>query len=142
VNLRKLSPSESAELLSAFRYGRLGLSLENHPYVIPMSYVYSNGKIYLHSRKKGEKVGIATNNPNACFEVDILSENLWSSVVARGKIKFSTDIATKRIMFNAYMFKDMRGHGGKPFKQQELNYMDFVIWEMEIEEITGREGIW
>ena len=142
MNPRKLSPSENVDLLSAFRYGRLGLSLENQPYVIPMSYVYSNGKIYLHSKKKGEKVGIAANNPNACFEVDILNENLWSSVIARGKIKCLTDIATKRIMFNAYMFKDMRGHGGKSFKQEELNNMDCIIWEMEIEEMTGREGIW
>nr|HPM26427.1 pyridoxamine 5'-phosphate oxidase family protein [Methanothrix sp.] len=46
---RDLSKEECSSILSAARYGRLGLAREGRPYVVPMSYVYADGRIYLHS---------------------------------------------------------------------------------------------
>lgn len=139
---RDLSLEECAALLSASRYGRLGLSLNDMPYIIPMSYVYSNGKIYLHSRGNGKKVEIATKNSNVCFEVDLLDKNHWSSVLAYGRAKLSSDIEAKKRMFDTFMGKDLKGHGGKEFQREELEKMDMTIWEIEIKEMTGREGVW
>lgn len=139
---RDLSLEECAALLSAGRYGRLGLSLNDMPYIIPMSYVYSNGKIYLHSRGKGKKVELATKNSNVCFEVDLLDKNHWSSVLAYGRAKLSSDIEAKKRMFDTFMGKDLKGHGGKEFQREELEKMDMTIWEIEIKEMTGREGVW
>lgn len=47
---RELSEEECKALLLSARYGRLGLSRDDQPYVVPMSFVYHDGKIYLHSR--------------------------------------------------------------------------------------------
>lgn len=139
---RDLSLEECAALLSAGRYGRLGLSLNDMPYIIPMSYVYSNGRIYLHSRGLGKKVEIATKNSNVCFEVDLLDKNRWSSVLAYGRAKLSSDVEAKKRMFDTFMGKDLKGHGGKEFQREELEKMDMTIWEIEIKEMTGREGVW
>jgi len=139
---RELSSEECAVLLSTGRYGRLGLSLNNMPYVVPMSYVYSNGKIYLHSRERGKKVEIASKNPNAVFEVDLLDKNRWSSVIAYGNVSFSSDIEAKARMFSAFINKDLGGHAGKQFKKEDLEKMEMTIWEIEIKEMTGREGVW
>ncbi len=133
---------ECVALLSAGRYGRLGMSLNDMPYVIPMSYVYSDGKIYLHSRGCGKKVEFATKNSNVCFEVDLLDKNRWSSVVAYGQASLSSDIEAKARMFGAFTHKGMGGHGGKQFKKEDLEKMEMTIWEIEIKEMTGREGIW
>lgn len=73
-------------MLSISRYGVLGLSFKNKPYVIPMSFVYSKGNIYLHSRVKEEKIALAINSPTVCFEVD-----------------------AKRGMFDAFEIKTWRG---------------------------------
>ena len=81
---RDLSPDECTSLLSAARYGRLGLSKDNRPYVVPMSYVYEDGKIYLHSRGMGKKVEYATKNPSVCFQIDVLEKERWTSVIASG----------------------------------------------------------
>ncbi len=139
---RELSSVECAALLSAGRYGRLGLSLNDMPYIVPMSYVYSNGRIYLHSRGKGKKVEIATKNPSVCFEVDLLDKNQWSSVVAYGNVSLSSDTEAKVKMFSAFTNKDLGGHAGKQFKKEDLDKMEMTIWEIEIKEMTGREGVW
>ncbi len=139
---RELSLDECRALLSATRYGRLGLSLNNVPYVVPMSFVYRNGKIYLHSRGKGKKVEYATKNPKVCFQIDLLEENRWSSVLALGTAKLADDVKSKKRMFDAFTRKDMQGHGGKQFSREELENMEMTIWEIEISELTGREGMW
>jgi hypothetical protein len=138
----ELPPEERIALLSNLRYGRLGMSFNNKPYVVPMSYVYHNDKIYLHSRKEGEKLKIARNNPKVCFQVDHLHNNHWASVIARGKIKVSIDIETKKKMFNAYVDHNMGGHGKRKFTPEDIENIDMVILEMEIDEMTGRQGIW
>jgi uncharacterized protein len=139
---RDLSQEECENLLSSSRYGRLGLSQSDTPYVIPMSYVFSNGKIYLHSRGKGKKVEIASQNPRVCFQVDLLDKNRWSSVLATGRAKLSDDVEAKKRMFDIFIGKEMKGHGNKQFSREELERMEMTIWEIDVEEITGREGMW
>ncbi len=139
---RELSLDECRALLSATRYGRLGLSSNNVPYVVPMSFVYRDGKIYLHSRGKGKKVMYATRNPMVCFQIDLIEKNSWSSVLALGTVHLSDDLEAKKRMFDAFTRMDMQGHGGKQFSREELENMEMTIWEIEIEELTGREGTW
>ncbi len=129
-------------MLSSGRYGRLGLSHLDRPYVVPMSYVFCDGKIYLHSRGKGRKVEIAAMNPRVCFQIDHLDKNRWSSVLASGTVRLSSDPDAKKRMFEIFMKKGMQGHGGKQFQTADLQKMDMTIWEIEIEAISGREGMW
>ncbi len=139
---RELSRDECESLLSGGRYGRLALSFNDVPYVIPMSYVYSGNRIYLHSRGGGRKVEMASRNPHVCFEVDRLEGNRWSSVVAAGRARLSSDVEAKKRMFDAFVGKDLKGHGGKQFQREELEKMEMTVWEIEIGEMTGREGTW
>ena len=139
---RELSIEDCTALLSTSRYGRLALSLNDSPYVIPMSYVFSAGKIFLHSRGGGKKDEIASQNPRVCFEVDRMEKNQWSSVVVYGKASLSTDLKAKMKMFESFMGKDMKGHGGKQFSPEDLERMPMTVWEIEVLEMTGREGVW
>jgi len=139
---RVLSSDECTSLLSAARYGRLGLANDNRPYVVPMSYVYQDGKIYLHSRGMGKKVEYATNNPSVCFQIDVLEKEHWSSVVVFGISRLSDSVEAKQKMFDAFTKKGQGGHAGKKFSREELEKMPMTIWEIEILEMTGKEGVW
>lgn len=139
---RTLSQDECVSILSSAKFGRLGLSSDDNPYVVPMSFVYSGGKIYLHSRGGGRKIEIATRNPRVCFEVDRLENDRWTSVLASGEARLSSDVEAKARMFDSFTRKGIGGHGGKKFQREELERMDMTIWEIEIVEMTGREGIW
>ncbi|HUI39314.1 MAG TPA: pyridoxamine 5'-phosphate oxidase family protein [Methanothrix sp.] len=139
---RELSREDCESLLSKERYGRLALSLDDVPYIVPMSYVYSGSKIYLHSRGNGRKVETVSKNPRVCFEVDHLERIRWLSVIVMGKAELFSDSNAKKKMFDAFVGKDLKGHGGKQFELEELERMEMTIWEIEIEEMTGREGMW
>jgi nitroimidazol reductase NimA-like FMN-containing flavoprotein (pyridoxamine 5'-phosphate oxidase superfamily) len=139
---RELTIQECEAILSKSRYGRLGLCADGKPYVVPMSYVYSAGNIFLHSRPLGKKVDHAKKNQEICFEVDLLDENRWSSVIAYGKVRLSSDPEARRRMFESFTAKDLQGHGGKAFSREEMEKMEMTLWEIKVEEITGREGVW
>lgn len=139
---RDLSKDECLNLLSATRYGRLGLTKGSQPYIVPMSYVYQDGKIYLHSRGMGKKVEYVTENPRVCFQIDLLEKERWSSVIATGIARLSDSVEAKQKMFDAFTNKGQGGHGGKKFSREELERMPMTIWVIEIEEMTGREGVW
>lgn len=85
---------------------------------------------------------MAAKNSKVCFEVDQLNVDRWSSVLAFGKAKLSSDIDAKARMFDAFIKKGIGGHGGKKFQRDELERMQMTIWEIEVVELTGREGIW
>lgn len=139
---RDLSPEESSALLSAGRFGRLGLCDQSGPYVIPISYVFADGRIYLHSRSGGKKLKMVELNPKVCFEVDVLEEGRWRSVIVGGRATVSTSTDAKRRMFDAFSSKAMGGHGGKSFRREDMERMEMAVWEIEILEISGREGVW
>ncbi|MHB8156166.1 MAG: pyridoxamine 5'-phosphate oxidase family protein [Desulfocucumaceae bacterium] len=137
-----LSQEECTALLFAGRYGRLGLSINDMPYVIPISYVYFENSIYFHSSDGGKKVQMVNKNPHICFEVDSLDMGRWRSVVVYGLARLSTKTDAKHRMFEAFTRKGLGGHGGRRFIREDLEHMEMTIWEIAIREMTGREGIW
>jgi len=56
---RELPVDEAWRILAAGRVAHLGLISGGHPYVVPVSHVVLDGKIYFHSAREGEKVDLA-----------------------------------------------------------------------------------
>ena len=83
-----------------------------------------------------------TENPNVCFQIDVIQKDCWSSVAVFGTASLSDSVEAKQKMFDAFIEKGQGGHGGKQFPREELEKMDMTIWEINIKEITGREGVW
>lgn len=54
-------------------------------YIVPVTYVYHKGYVYVHS-KEGQKVKAMRKNPKVCFQVDSI-ENMrsWRSVILWGE---------------------------------------------------------
>ncbi|AEI15893.1 pyridoxamine 5'-phosphate oxidase-related FMN-binding protein [Flexistipes sinusarabici DSM 4947] len=46
----------------------LGLSDNNTPYIVPMSFGYRNSTVFLHSAQMGRKIDIINNNNDVCVE--------------------------------------------------------------------------
>jgi len=139
---RDMSGEECEDLLAKSRFGRVGLSMGGEPYVVPMSYVYADGSILLHSGLRGKKLEMARDNPRVCFEVDSVEKGRWKSVIAFGRARLSADADAKERLFDIFTKGEMGGHGGKRFSREDMEKMPMVIWVIEIEEMTGREGVW
>jgi nitroimidazol reductase NimA-like FMN-containing flavoprotein (pyridoxamine 5'-phosphate oxidase superfamily) len=49
--------------------GFLGLSMNGQPYVVPLNYAYSEGRILFHGARVGKKLDYLKANPQVCFTV-------------------------------------------------------------------------
>jgi nitroimidazol reductase NimA-like FMN-containing flavoprotein (pyridoxamine 5'-phosphate oxidase superfamily) len=60
---------EMEKILKEERLGFLGMSLNNIPYTIPLTYGYNDGKIIFHCSLTGKKLKYIKSNPQVCFTV-------------------------------------------------------------------------
>src|SRR4030095_10314357 len=80
--LRQLSENETRDLLAKGRVGRLGCIGDGGADVVPVSYIFSDNCIYIHSLL-GRKIAALRAIPRACLQVDeIRNEYEWSSGIA------------------------------------------------------------
>jgi hypothetical protein len=77
-------------LLSEAQYLQLGLCKDDRPYIVPMSFGYNKGVIYLHSAKTGTKMDILRSNRNVCFEVDYVHTILHGAHPCSYNIKYQS----------------------------------------------------
>lgn len=83
--LGALNQQQIIHLLQGQLVGRLGCTDGSLVYVVPITYVYTDGFVYAHTRE-GRKVTLARAHPAVCFEVDDVRDLAnWQSVVVQGK---------------------------------------------------------
>ena len=91
---QQLTKERCIEILKNATSGTLALLGDNgYPYAVPISFVYSNGKLFFHSALSGHKIDAIRNHDKASFCVterdDVQPEKFttfFRSVIAFGKI--------------------------------------------------------
>jgi hypothetical protein len=79
-----MSQQECRELLTRVSIGRLGCSLDDQPYVVPVGFSYEPDYIYIFSTL-GKKIKWMRQNPKVCLEADeIGNRSNWLSVIVTG----------------------------------------------------------
>ncbi len=64
--------------------GRLGCSIDDQPYIIPVTYAY-DGKYIYGQLTEGKKLDILRKNNKVCFEIDVaLNMQNWQGVIVYG----------------------------------------------------------
>lgn len=126
---RELTRQEMERFLKERPSGRLGLCDGGEPYLVPVAYIYSEGKIYFHGAKKGKKVDFIKNNNRVCFEVDEWQQG-WISVICYGKVTLRDDLEAKRKFFRLMMGVDLL--------EDRIKKLNLYIGVIDIEEMTGR----
>jgi nitroimidazol reductase NimA-like FMN-containing flavoprotein (pyridoxamine 5'-phosphate oxidase superfamily) len=92
-----MDQDEIDALLKRGIVGRLAMVTDQGPYVVPLGYVYENGRIGFHSSPKGRKVECFSNDRRVCFEVDEANPEItqYKSVLVFGTIEEAKDRGTK-----------------------------------------------
>jgi uncharacterized protein len=79
-----ISQEECGELLKRVSIGRLGCSLDNQPYVVPVGFSYEPDRVYVFSTL-GKKIKWMRQNPKVCLQADeIGNRSNWTSVIVTG----------------------------------------------------------
>ncbi|MEO9964222.1 MAG: pyridoxamine 5'-phosphate oxidase family protein [Reichenbachiella sp.] len=85
--LGKLANDQIDNLLHGEKVGRLACQQDGMTYIVPVSYAYKGGQVYIHT-SEGQKIEMMRMNPNVAFEVDrIMDMNNWQSAVLTGTYK-------------------------------------------------------
>ncbi len=121
------------------------------PVIKPVNFICWNGKIYLHSSTRGEKVSDIRRGSPVCFEVDqpiayaasvkpaCRSTCYYRSVVAKGSAAFVSGPGRKREILGRMMEK-YQPEGGYQGVTEEILKRTAVI-EISIREMTGKEHL-
>jgi nitroimidazol reductase NimA-like FMN-containing flavoprotein (pyridoxamine 5'-phosphate oxidase superfamily) len=82
----EMTSEEIEQFLVCARVGRLGIIVDDKPYVVAVGFGYSSGKVFFHTCTKGLKMSELGKNPIVCFEVDeALSDvTMFKSVIILG----------------------------------------------------------
>jgi len=88
-----MTQPEIDQFLTCAPVGRIGLILKEGPYIVPVGYGYSGGRIFFHTCEEGIKMETIRSNPNVCFEVDesLSDASLAKSVVIMGRAEIIHD---------------------------------------------------
>ena len=146
---QQLSDEESVDILQKATSGTLALHGDHgYPYAVPISYVYSDGKLYFHSALNGHKVDAIRNCDKASFCVisqdDVKPEKyttFFRSVIAFGRIHIVEDMTEKlaiaRLLGNRYNPNQDEALQ----KEIEHGLSRMLAIRLDIEHLTGKEAI-
>ena len=140
-------PRKMEALLDRMAVGRLGLSTEDGPYVVPVNYVFAEGCICFHSGHEGKKMEALRANPRVCFLVDepgpqVTWEQgcgvtqIYESVMCFGKAEFVEEIAERRRILEMLIGKYVPGVNHVPILDR--NVENTAVVRIHIEWMTGK----
>ena len=136
-------------ILDTAKVLRLGLAVDNEPYVVPMNYGYTmeDGKLvlYLHSAVRGKKLDMLRTNPNVFFEMDcgltpVEGEKpcqyglSYSSVMGRGKAEIVEDAEEKMQAMSVLM----KTQTGKDFSFNESLVSIVAVIRIDVAEYSAK----
>ena len=91
----RLTDSEIEGVLRRGRVGRIACSIDDRPYIVPITYLYESGMVYALS-KLGRKIAMMRQQPRVCFEVEEIDEpSNWRCVIADAEYEEYTDWQTR-----------------------------------------------
>ena len=83
--MNEMTKQECREALEYASFGRLGCSLANQPYIVPVYLAYEFDCIYVFSTF-GKKIEWMRANPKVCIQIDEIAEQYqWMSVIVNGR---------------------------------------------------------
>lgn len=142
---------EMERILEEAEVGRLGTSVNDEPYVVPVSFAYRDGKILFHCARQGKKLDNVSKNPRVCFEVDegaLIPKDKpcdfsvkYRSVIAYGNATVHTD--QQRMLHTLKALTDKYAPSG--LSRQLTNdtvasFKDLAVVEITVSEMTGKRS--
>ena len=139
---------EIDEIVRGSEVCRLGLSVDDSPYVVPVSFGYDGDAVYLHTAREGKKIEYFEANDGVCFEfernvrvvVDDHSACNWSflyeSVIGYGRIRELAAPGEKEHGMSQIALQ----YSGKPGQFGDAALAKTRVWKIPIDSITGKRS--
>ena len=149
---RRMKTSRDMELLlERMPVGRLAVTTEDGPYVVPVNYLFFEGKIYVHSGQAGRKMEALQADSRVCFLVDDVGpqvvweqgcgiSQIYESVICFGKAEFEEDPVEKRRILEAMVRKFVPADQSFP-ALKDPNIARTAVIRIVIESMSGKTNV-
>ncbi len=125
--------------LQRARIGHLGMADGNLPYVVPLNFVWLDGKIYFHGATGGRRNQMVKDNPEVCFTVceeygtvtdpaPADADTAYMSVMVFGKAKPIMDLDESTRILQNIIDKYLPGYYKKPISTQYVNNCESPVY--------------
>lgn len=131
------------DILSRHETGCLTLFDDPYPYTIPINHAFRDGKLYLHSGKKGKKLGLIRRSPYACYTLYGTSEDApkgvrschlpYESILFYGMVRISQDPEEKE-----QAVRELTDQYGTPYEHGFADAIEILVFD--IHHATARVG--
>ncbi len=145
---------EMEEILKRAEIGRIALCDGSVPYMVPLNFIYNEGKIAFHCSLEGKKLDLIAENPNCCFEVDEFKGKVsdhyatrchldYDSVLAFGKARIEKNEKERVLLLQLFgekyderYLKPVSDGGLRIGSNKPIDNCCCVV--IDVEELTGR----
>ncbi len=139
-------PEMIVRIIKEAQVCRLGMCMENVPYVVPLSFGYDGENIYFHTAMEGRKLDFLAANNRVCFELEhevaVLPHDTqacrWSysfySVIGYGIVEELTDEAQRL----RGLQQVMQHYSGREWDLQAEHLAKVRVWRLRIESLSGK----
>jgi hypothetical protein len=152
-------PKELEAVLARADWGTLGLvSAQGKPVLVPLNFVFHEGRIFFHGAKAGEKYGLIQESPRATFLVveayaqipsyafdpvnACPATQFFKSVMVKGAVEPIEDAEQKAGALEAIMKKLQPEGGYEPIRADSPTYRGCLqavaVYAMTCGEMTGK----
>jgi hypothetical protein len=142
---RALPEERSAEILQKGEYGILStVSLDGHPYGVPVSYAYAGTMLYFHCALEGHKLDNMASNPRVSFCVVVGTEVLPDKFATRYESAIVFGMACeltgdeKHAGLTEILKKYSPDFMGKGERYIESDIEKTRVFKIEIEALSGK----
>lgn len=144
------------DFLSSAKVGYLGLHDQEGMYVVPLNFVWKDGKIYFHGSEQGRKADAIKSKQRVCFTIsedkgtvaNPVPANIgtaYMSVMVFGKIYRLDDLTEKTAALQAMLSKFVPGYFEQKLSPMHVDsYVSSlgsktVVYCLEPDQITAKE---
>jgi len=129
--------------------GHLGMASGDEPYVVPINYVYLEGKIVMHCALAGKKLQMIRRNPSVCFVVSRQEGSAtphdanqcdmpFESVICYGTARIVNDLEERVELLNQFQRRyDTPEKQREPITAERAQRCGAIV--IEVESMTGRK---
>ena len=134
----ELSDRDIDAILKRHRFGRLGFTLGDEVFIIPINYGYGSEGMRLYGyAPEGTKVQGMRQNPRVAFEVDEIDDPAhWRSVLVQGRYVEMHERAEKEAAFRRVVLQAGGGESSEVTFATDVNHV--VVFAIEIRQRSGR----
>jgi len=143
-------PAALAAILDKAHVLRLAMCDGERPYLLPLNFGYSEGRIYIHCAREGRKLDLLRRNPRVCFEASVDMELAvpddpknacgytmhYRCVIGEGRATVLEDPEEVRHGLEAVMAH----YGSGPFVYSDAAAERVAVIRIEVEHLSGKQS--